>query len=257
MLGFNHLGKLGRFGNQMFQYAALKGIAANNEYDFCIPPSTNHLQPYEHQLFIPFDLNVKVKELDCEYIQDELFCFNEGIFNYCPDDVSLIGYFQTEKYFQHIKEEIKKDFTFKPDIFNTCKEAISNIKNPIALHIRRTDYITDPNHNTLSLDYYEEALKKFDSSREVIIFSDDPDWCEKQKLFESDRFLISKDQDTYHDMCLMTLCEDHIIANSSFSWWGAWLAEGNKVIAPSSWFDGGNLEHLNTKDLIPDTWEKI
>jgi hypothetical protein len=257
MIGFNHLGKLGRFGNQMFQYAALKGIAANKGYDFCIPSSSNQQKSYEHQLFIPFNLDVNVKELNGQYITDELFCFNKDIFDNCPDNISLIGYFQTEKYFKHIKEEIKKDFAFKTSIYDVCKEIIDTIKSPIALHIRRTDYLTDPNHNALSMEYYEEALKKFDSSREVVIFSDDTDWCSKQEIFAEDRFLISDGQDTYHDMCLMTLCEDHIIANSSFSWWGAWLAEGNKVIAPSKWFDGGNLSYLNTKDLIPEEWEKI
>jgi hypothetical protein len=257
MIGFNHLGKLGRFGNQMFQYAALRGIAAHNEYDFCVPASSNSGNVYEHQLFIPFNLDINVNEIDGQYIQDDLFCFNEGIFDHCPDNISLIGYFQSEKYFHHIKKEIKKDFIFKDNIFDACKETINKFKNPISLHIRRTDYLTNPNHNTLSLEYYEEALKKFDSSREVVIFSDDPEWCENQELFNSDRFLISKGQDAYHDMCLMTLCDDHIIANSSFSWWGAWLSENNKVVAPSKWFDGGNLSHLNTKDLIPDEWEKV
>jgi hypothetical protein len=109
----------------------------------------------------------------------------------------------------------------------------------------------------LGFEYYEEALKQFDSKRNVLIFSDDTEWCKNQKIFESDRFYVSEGQTNYADLCLMTLCEDHIIANSSFSWWGAWLAEDNRVIAPSGWFSGTNLAHLDTTDLLPETWEII
>lgn len=136
-------------------------------------------------------------------------------------------------------------------------DAICSIESPISLHVRRTDYVTNPNHSSLGLEYYEEALKQFDSKRNVLIFSDDTEWCKNQKIFESDRFYVSEGQTNYADLCLMTLCEDHIIANSSFSWWGAWLAEDNRVIAPSGWFSGTNLEHLDTTDLLPETWEII
>ena len=91
-------------------------------------------------------------------------------------------------------------------------------------------------HNNLGLDYYEEALSHFDEDRNVVIFSDDPEWCKEQSLFESDRFLVAEGNINYVDLCLMSLCKAHIIANSSFSWWGAWLAKSEKVIAPSKWF---------------------
>ncbi|NDB84718.1 MAG: alpha-1,2-fucosyltransferase, partial [Alphaproteobacteria bacterium] len=83
------------------------------------------------------------------------------------------------------------------------------------------------------------------------------DWCNEQELFSSDRFLIAEGNSNYVDLCLMTLCSAHIIANSSFSWWGAWLAKNNQVIAPSGWFAGSNNEHIDTKDLIPETWTVI
>jgi hypothetical protein len=257
MIGFNYLGKMGRLCNQMFQYAALKGIAVNNEYDYCIPPSSGDDEWTEHQLFRCFDLNVNVGIIRNSIIKEGDFGFNQELFNSCPDNVSLSGFFQTEKYFSSIKKEVKKDFKFKPYIFEACKDAISTIKNPLSIHIRRTDFITNINHSCLSMEYYEEALKNFDSKREVIIFSDDPQWCSEQKLFESDRFYVSTDQDSYHDLCLMTLCEDHIIANSTYSWWGAWLAENNKVIAPKDWFGESNNKNLNTDDIIPDRWVKI
>jgi hypothetical protein len=128
--------------------------------------------------------------------------------------------------------------------------------SPIALHIRRTDYITNPNHTALGLDYYQKALEQFDDES-VLVFSDDPEWCNQQELFSSDRFLIAEGNSNYVDLCLMTICSGHIIANSSFSWWGAWLATNNKVIAPSGWFSGSDNEHIDTKDIIPETWTVI
>ena len=257
MIGFDYLGKMGRLCNQMFQYAAVKGIAANRGFEFCIPYPSGNNEWEDHQLFNCFDIDVVCGYIMHDYVTESGFEFDENLFNNVPDKTSLVGYFQTEKYFTHIKNQIKKDFKFKDYIYDACNEAVDNIKNPISLHIRRTDFISNPNHYSLPIEYYVEALKYFDSSREVIVFSDDTKWCEEQKIFSSDRFLISQEQDNYHDLCLMTLCEDHIIANSSFSWWGAWLAENNRVIAPKDWFGNSNNKHLNIEDIIPERWIKI
>ena len=99
-------------------------------------------------------------------------------------------------------------------------------------------------------------MKKFKSDRQVIIFTDDPKWCNEQNIFSDDRFLISEGSSNYVDMCLMSMCSSHIIANSSFSWWGAWLAKSKKVIAPKIWF-GEELKSNDTKDLYPESWETI
>ena len=134
---------------------------------------------------------------------------------------------------------------------------ISGVDKPVALHIRRTDYLDLDHHNSLGLEYYEESLSKFEDNRTVIIFSDDPSWCKEQKLFDSDRFLVAEGNSQYIDMCLMTLCVGHIIANSSFSWWGAWLAKTEKVIAPKNWFSGNLKDKNDTKDLYCPEWEVI
>ena len=263
MIGFNALGQLGRLGNQMFQFAALKGIARNRGFEYCFPPTKNTNEWTDHQLFNPFklgsttQLNVQFIDYDRPTVMEETFSFNEKLFNECPDWISLQGFFQTEKYFKHIRDELLKDFEFRDEILEPAQKTMSYWKNPIALHIRRTDYRTNPNHTALSMDYYEKALSEFDDSSEVIIFSDEPQWCMEQKLFESDRFMISETGNNYMDMCLMTLCSGHIIANSSFSWWGAWLSSSQKVVAPSDWFKGSNNEHLDTKDVIPERWKKI
>ena len=277
MLGFNSLGYMGRFGNQMFQFSALKGIARNRGFEYCIPPSQEKTQQsdsktyYEnnskgksgHQLFNAFKLK-NTTQLNVQYIdnsrptvQESSSSFDENLFNNCSDWINLAGYFQTEKYFKHIRQELLGDFEFRDEILVPCKEMMESIDDPISLHIRRTDYFTSPNHTVISLDYYKKALKKFDSKRTVIIFSDDTEWCNQQSIFDDDRFIISENNSNYVDMCLMSLCTGHIIANSSFSWWGAWLSNSERVIAPSGWYSGSNSEHLDTSDLYCSNWEII
>ena len=262
MIGFNALGYLGRLGNQMFQFAALKGIARNRGFEYCFPPTKNQNEWTDHQLFNPFklsntsQLNVQFIDPDRPTIVEQSFSFDERLFNECPDWVSIQGFFQSEKYFKNIEEEIRQDFIFKDEILNPSLKTISYWKSPLSLHIRRTDYLTNSNHTTLPIEYYEKALSMFDADQEVIIFSDDPDWCLSHPLFENDRFMVSQTDSNYMDLCLMSLCKHHIIANSSFSWWGAWLAKSEKVIAPSVWFGPGNADK-NTSDLIPERWTLV
>lgn len=263
MIGFNALGQLGRLGNQMFQFAALKGVARNRGFEYCFPPTKNENEWTDHQLFNSFklsntnQLNVQFIDPDRPIVVEQSFSFDEELFNECSDWVSIQGYFQTEKYFKHIAKEIKEDFEFRDEIFDPCKQMLSGLDKPISLHIRRTDYVTNPNHTALSLEYYEKALKEFDKNSTVLIFSDDPEWCNQQELFSDDRFLIAEGNSNYVDLCLMTLCSGHIIANSSFSWWGAWLSNSNKVVAPDGWFKGSGNEHLDTRDIIPEDWMVI
>lgn len=268
MIGFNYLGKMGQLGNQMFQYASLKGIARNNNYNFCIPNHRDVIvdslgNKLRIEIFQPFVLknisSLNLQEIDESrpLVQESGFNFNENIFNECPDWVNLVGYFQTEKYFKNIESEIREDFEFKDEILSPCKEMISQVDNPISLHIRRGDFLVNSaNHHNLDLSYYEESLSNFNSDRTVVIFSDDPNWCKSQKIFSDDRFLVSESKNSYVDMCLMSLCKDHIIANSTFSWWGAWLSNPNNVIAPSKWF-GPNNAHLDTSDIMPESWKVL
>jgi len=267
MIGFNALGRMGRFANQMFQYASLKGIARNIGVDIIIPHYTEAVNDgignmLRTELFDSFDLKVNVGLLNnghAPVVQERHFHFDEELFRMCPDHVDIRGYFQTEKYFKHIENEIREDFTFNDGILNPCKEMISSIENPIALHVRRTDYITNSaNHPPCNTEYYRAALEHFDSDRNVIVFSDDPAWCKDQDLFSDDRFMVSENTDNRVDLCLMSLCDDFIIANSSYSWWGAWLANKGNVIAPIRWFGTtGDTKDHNTKDLIPDRWTRI
>ena len=260
MIGFNHLGRHGRLGNQMFQYAALRGIAALKGYSFCIPNSDFRNEWEDHQLFLGFELpNLKkMKILPNDYYQEKQFHYDSDYVKNCPDNISLYGYFQSEKYFKHIEDSIREDFKFKSNIVDACKEFF-NFEEMISIHVRRTDYVSNSaNHPPCPLSYYEESLKKFNSEIPVMIFSDDVGWCKRQDLFSSDRFLISENNWNIADLCLMSMCSHHIIANSSFSWWGAWLSKSKNVIAPSKWFGtNGDTSKNDICDLFPEGWVVI
>lgn len=266
MIGFNYLGKMGQLGNQMFQYAAIRGIAQNCKHKFTIPNHNEKLKDslgniLKIELFDVFDIQPdQIGFIITDKVVSETnFDFDEILFMECPDEVSISGYFQSEKYFKNIADDIKNEFTFKKEYYDLCETIKPIMKNPIALHIRRGDFlINSGNHYNLSLNYYENALKQFDSDRQVIIFSDDCEWCKSQELFVNDRFLVSETNNSYIDLCLMTMCSDYIIANSTFSWWGAWLSQNlNKtVIYPNKWFGPNNL-NKSTKDLFPQEWRMV
>ena len=129
MIGFDNLGKAGQLGNQMFQFAATKGIAKNLGYDMCIP---DHDEKFNDgignilriELDDAFDIHCQRSIINWRTLQEESFHFDETLFNNCPDTVSLYGFFQTEKYFKHIEDLIRKDFIFKKKIRDECKEIV-------------------------------------------------------------------------------------------------------------------------------------
>lgn len=262
MLSFNNLGNLGRLANQMFQYASLKGIATQRGYEFCIPPkelfgvNDANVRTSDCSIHDCFNLsNVRQEIVQQPMLQERGFGFDGQLLINCPDNVDLFGYYQSEEYFKHIEDEIRKDFTFNQDVRELSLEFFENFDNTkvISLHIRRGDYVVNPNHPVQTLEYYEKALEYFDDTLPVLIFSDDAEWCKQQELFDSDRFMISEGNATDADLCLMSLCKYHIIANSSYSWWGSWLAKSEKTIAPQNWFGGDCINH-NTQDLYCSDW---
>ena len=260
MIGFNHLGRHGRLGNQMFQYAGLRGIAANRGFEFAIPPSNFKDEWHDHQLFEAFKLVglTNICEVPGPYVGEQHFHYDSTLFSTIPDGHNVYAYLQSEKYFKHIEKEIREDFTFKNDVVKACKEMMDTVPNAIALHVRRGDYIENAaNHPPCPKGYYDLAISQFDDKRTIIIFSDDPEWCSTQ--FTDDRFLISEGGDNVADLCMMSMCSDFIIANSSFSWWGSWLSENphKRIIAPDKWFGTGYTKNHNTSDLYCSNWEVL
>jgi hypothetical protein len=279
MIGYNRLGSNGRLGNQMFQYAGLRGIAAKRGYDWCIPPE-NYQHRDNYGLFETFEMT-NVKESNIGFVsgsvvQENDFCFTQDFFDACPDEVSLDGYFQTEKYFNHIRDEILEDFTFRSEYLKPCKEYIDSLdQSPIFLHVRQSDNIgREEYHPILPISYFEDALSNWSNDTPCFVFTDDLEWCKSQDYFKQDRFLFNENAERYSyqtvdgtgqmqntllpqtDLCLMSLCSGGIVANSSFSWWGAWLQNNRgKIVAPNpkKWF-GTAQSHLDTSDIVPDNW---
>lgn len=275
-ISYNRLGSNGRLGNQMFQYAGLRGIAARHNYDWVVP-SPNSYGDANYGLFECFEMS-SVKEenfgiTSYQSIATGCFEFNQQFFDSCPDNINLHDYFQTEKYFKNVEDIIRKDFQFKDDIKEPCLEITEQYKDFIFLHVRRGDYLNQPQyHPVCSLEYYHRALEEFPEDAAVFVFSDDLDWCREN--FTDDRFLIPDENplynhlsDTndgkvrspipYYDLCMMSLSSGGIIANSSMSWWGAWLQNGRgKVIAPKNWF-GSAYADYNMSDLIPEGWTQL
>lgn len=270
MITNNLLARGGRLGNQMFQYAALVGVKYKNKHNIALTKD----QYSDSMLSKAFDLR------ECFFLNQEDFTFDstyyEKHFNFDEEvlnvsrDTNIIGYFQNENYFSHCSDIIKKEFTFKKRINDTCQNFINEIKKNIlvSIHVRRTDYV-DLSHifESLSMDYYNKCISFFNKKNtQFLVFSDDPDWCKRN--FKSDNFIFPN-MDYAYDLCLQSMCDHHIISNSTFSWWGAWLGQNkNKTIfSPKNWFKntyqaaswagGVYLEAFSDIKIVPEKWIQI
>lgn len=172
----------------------------------------------------------------------------------------LHGYWQSERYFFSIADQIRNAFTFR---------SVTNLilpyreRNNISVHVRRGDYLsTGSIHASCNADYYSRALDSLGLNAcdtRVYVFSDDPVWAQKNlsNIHPNIHFVEGNiGADSYKDMYLISQCDHHIIANSSFSWWGAWLNQSPKkrVIAPKRWFSDPSLDD---RDILPKSWERL
>ena len=283
MLTFQQIGYMGRLGNQMFQFASTLGVSNRLGFEARFPIE-NCLN---YQGSGPFDpsigrcMMVKCDLMDCFDIDPEYFIpqrhinqehyYHENKFGYNTeteallDNVSLSGYFQTEKYFSEFRDLILSQFVFNSPYRDSAESYIQTIREKnkdsviASIHIRRGDYTMFPDHHPpCSLDYYNAAKKELSALNDniiYVIFSDDIEWCKKE--FNDPSYVISDLNNPYTEMCAMSLCDHNIIANSSFSWWGAWLNKKSDkiVIAPSQWF--GKLLINDTSDIYCKNWIKI
>lgn len=199
------------------------------------------------------------------YLREPHFHFYQKALS-CGDTVYVSGYWQSEKYFQSIRKQLVEDFVSKNELSEQSKIVLNEINklDAISLHIRRGDYTNAQNtsvYHTCSPDYYANAIntliKKVNNPR-FFVFSDDFDWVKKNIKIDYPVTYVEHNvgKDSYQDMILMSKCKHNIIANSSFSWWGAWLNTNNDkiVVAPVNWFKSPDK---NTKDLICDSWLKM
>lgn len=202
------------------------------------------------------------------FVHQQGFEFNPDYLKTQPD-VYLDGYWQSEKFFINSSEQIRKDFQVKtpPNAANRDLLAQFESRNAVSLHIRRGDFQTNPVfnkiHGTCSLDYYQQATRLIAEKVQhpiFYVFSDDLKWAKLnlKVSYEMNFVDINDDKSAFEDLRLISNCKHHILANSSFSWWGAWLNENSDktIIAPKTWFADAELNR-HAASIVPDRWIRI
>lgn len=280
---------IGGLGNQMFQYAYAKALEQKgHEVKIDISAFETYKLHGGYQLDkYNIDLDSSIKDENDKFYKNTFFykvlrrfgmdfsrrikekslLFDKKLLE-IDDNSYLDGYFQCEKYFKDIREIILKQFTINQDISNYTKEIknkIQNSQNSCSLHIRRGDFVNSTNiniHGACDIEYYKKAMKYLEEkvvNINYFIFSDDIEWVKENLAIQNAIYIDSKEKRIPHeDIYLMSLCKNNIIANSSFSWWGAWLNQNEKkmVIAPKRWFADDKLES-QSKDIVCESWVRI
>ncbi len=266
----------GGLGNQMFQYACGRALALKNNDSLRFTRSENTgdiTRPFSLTAFdikgevvaeksVPSYLRI-LSKLRQKVTREFYVNFQPSILNK-KGDVYLDGYFQSEKYFIDYADVIRQDFSLKGPLGETADSIAAQIRsgaNPISLHVRRGDYLKEPDFKGIANEeYYANAVKHVTEKvnhPQFFIFSDDIGWCKDNLSLPADSVFVSNsDLKDYEELVLMSLCKHHIIANSSFSWWGAWLGLNPEkiVVAPKRW--SNNHENWY-RDIIPTTWTRL
>lgn len=286
---------MGGLGNQMFQYALGRQLSVLNQTDLLLDctflntsgaqhikrdyeldifpvkariATARELKPYQrlqHNRIVR-SLQHRAPSLFTHHlINEKTHAFDPEILT-APNHSWLNGFWQTENYFLQIEELIRSDFEFRPPLSGLNKQLAEQITSceSLSIHVRRGDY-TRPEtlafHGLCGPEYYYKAMEimtKRTTVEQVFIFSDDSDWAEQQLKFQLPTRYISHNtgKNSFEDMRLMSLCKHNIIANSSFSWWAAWLNTHTHktVIAPKAWIANKDVD---TRDVIPLNWIKL
>lgn len=256
----------GGLGNQMFQWAYGRNLSIKYNREYVYEDSFYFQQGDVNRKFELKNFNIPLMNLTHEKLQsfrlkevqniNDLNIYNEV--NLLPDfNYYLNGYWQSEMFFKENKEQVRKDFSYASDSINDflIKNHFEN-QVTVSLHIRRGDYVDAIDMYPLqTIDYYKKALELIGTYDTIIVFSDDIEWCKNNLPFE--RIIFSEGFTNVEDLTLMSKCNHNIIANSSFSWWGAYLNNNphKKIIAPKKWY--GSKMNIDTKDLLPESWIKI
>jgi hypothetical protein len=246
---------LGGLGNQMFQYAYAKALSLDG-YEVKLDLSKINkyklhggyqLDKYKIDLEIADAVSILLGKIGLKKSKKEKNLLFDDNLKSLEGNEYVKGYFQTEKYFKEIRNTLLSEFVINQKVsLETDKiaEQIKSLKNSCSLHIRRGDYISDKKsnsvHGTCDLDYYKRAIEIMNSKHSKIpffVFSDDISWT-KENLKIENAFYVDNKTIPHEDMYLMSLCKNNITANSSFSWWGAWLNQNDNktIIAPKKWF---------------------
>lgn len=268
----------GGLGNQLFQMSAAVGVALDNEdvAGFDISKFGHTVQGFNPRKYVD---NVFRNAIFEEGIEVAFNCTADpSMFHYekipYVEMMKLIGYFQSYKYFDSHKDKIIEMFCATEEVRQKFKDQV--LQNSMAsfmeptgptcsIHVRRGSYVKDASHHPpCSIEYYEKAMESMDSYRQgmsYLVFSDDKQWCEENLLplaNENRKIEFHSKYEDWEEMWFMSLCDNNIIANSSFSWWSAYLNDNDtkQVVYPSRWF-GPAYAYFDTKDLCPEEWKSI
>jgi hypothetical protein len=252
---------VGGLGNQLFQWACSRNLQKlyghKLEYD-------DHIERYgrKRDLFrfpnIKLENNSYIKRQNSNFkifINDnfDYFSFKKNDFSDVNNIYYLDGYWQGEKYFIDVADEIKEELKPSNEFVQLNKHFLE--EDSLSLHIRRTDYLNLKEHHPVQgLDYYSSAIDLLFHSGPIYVFSDDIEWCKNNLKFDNIKFLHNKDP--LIDIWLMSMCKKNVIANSSFSWWAAWLNNNKdkKIVCPKKWF---GPKSPSDKDILDNDWIKL
>ncbi|MFA6339052.1 MAG: alpha-1,2-fucosyltransferase [Candidatus Paceibacterota bacterium] len=277
----------GGLGNQLFQYCLGRNLALRNRTKLKFDTSFFDKSVDRRFLLDKFNTSGEVASVNeiNKIKPDDIFhkvfnkiipnknIVNEKSYDFdkkileLKDNIYLSGVWPSEKYFDGIEDVLRREITLKKTLGKEASVVAEKIKllyNPISIHIRRGDYVTNEKfskvHGTCDPEYYEKAIKFFQEKigpSSFFVFSDDIPWVKVNISLPQNSILVSKKEIfDYEELILMSMCKNHIIANSTFSWWGAWLNNNPEkiVIAPKDWFADSVR---NSKDLIPESWITI
>jgi len=248
MITFSNLGNLGRLGNQLFQISSVIGHSMNNGYSYSFPE-------WKYNCYLKYPLPVINNfSIFSKFIERDPWAFQNIPKN---DNMDLSGYFQNPLYFDYHRDKIFDALTPSEEIEKRVDVIMGDHvdKRITAIHIRRGDYLKFPSHHPIpSIDYYNKSIEILKDDTDLfMVFSDDIEWCRKQFI---GNFIFSEESDEFIDLLKMSRCNNFIIANSSFSWWGSYLCKDNnkKTIAPSVWvgpdYKNKGWEQVYRKEMI-------
>ena len=264
--------------NQIFQYATGLALARQLGVDLKLDvswygtPRRDPPRRYSLGLFKGVDARV-VHGLWGRIIREEGLPYQPALFENAPRKCSLVGYWQCEKYFFGLRDELRERLLPREPLparsIATEPAILDAGERSVLVHVRRTDYVGNPYHGVLPMEYYREAAALIAAKVPdpvFFVFSDDPEWCEANFKLPYRTTIVGDFNRTVEkhlgredaDLYLMRLCGHAIIANSSYSWWGAWLGadiKGGMVIAPKSWF--GPAAKYDPRDIVPARWIRL
>ena len=246
----------GGLGNLLFQIAATYSLALDNNDDcyFDLWSHSNSPRPQKPALDYKNNFFKNIKDLK-RMPHSSRYTYDSLTFKKIPysDKILLDGYFQSEKYFKHHRKEILELFKMPEEQCQQLHHKYFTSSRPsVSVHIRRKDYLAYSNiYHRCDINYYGQALNEFNNCN-FYIFSDDIEWC--KQVFKGENFIFIENHSDHEELYIMSLCHCNILANSSFSWWGAWLNENpNKiVIAPKQW-----LKTENCEDVCCENWIRV